>query len=51
MPLARGKSNKAVSRNIATLMHEGRPQKQSIAIAMRMAGRPKPNHVLSGYRK
>ena len=37
MPLKKGKSKKAVSRNIRTLVHEGRPQKQAIAIAMSKA--------------
>ena len=36
MPLKKGK--KAVSENISMLMHEGRPQKQAIAIAMSHAG-------------
>jgi len=39
MPLKKGKSKKAVSRNIRTLRHEGRPQKQAIAIAMAKAGK------------
>lgn len=38
MPLAKGRSKKVVSRNISKLMHEGYPQKQSIAIAMKKAG-------------
>lgn len=42
MPLKVGKSKKAVSANIRTLMHEGRPQKQAIAIAMDKAGKSKP---------
>ncbi len=41
MPLKRGKSSKAISANISTLVHEGRPQKQSIAIALRKAGKSK----------
>lgn len=41
MPLKKGKSDKAVSSNIRTLMHEGRPQKQAIAIALSEAGRSK----------
>lgn len=41
MPLKKGKSDKTVGKNIATLEHEGKPHKQAIAIAMSMAGRSK----------
>lgn len=41
MPLKKGKSQKTISANIRTEMHAGRPQPQAIAIAMRMAGKPK----------
>lgn len=41
MPLAKGKSRAAVSRNIKTLLEEGKPQKQAIAISMSMAGMEK----------
>lgn len=41
MPLAKGKSNKTVSKNIKTEMVAGRPQKQAIAIALNSAGRGK----------
>ena len=41
MPLKKGKSDKAVGQNISTLMHEGRKQKQAIAIALSVAGRSK----------
>ena len=34
MPLLVGKTQKAISANIRTLVHEGYPQKQAIAIAM-----------------
>ena len=45
MPLQKGKSDKAVGKNIKTLMAEGRPMKQAVAIAMRKAGKPKPKDM------
>jgi hypothetical protein len=42
MPLAKGSSRKAVSKNISTLRHEGYPQRQAIAIAMSKAGKSRP---------
>lgn len=38
MPLRKGKSKKVISGNIRMMMHEGRPQKQAVAIAMHEAG-------------
>lgn len=34
MPLVKGKSKKAVSKNIKTEMAAGKPQKQAVAIAL-----------------
>ena len=39
MPLAKGKSKKTISKNIATEMHAGKPQKQAIAIGLSEARR------------
>lgn len=41
MPLKKGKSQKVISENIRELRHSGRPEKQSIAIALSEARRGK----------
>lgn len=41
MPLAKGKSKAAVSKNIKTEMAAGKPQRQAVAIALNVAGKSK----------
>ena len=43
MPLEKGKSKKAVSRNVGTLISEGYPRKQAAAISLKKAGKSKPD--------
>lgn len=48
MPLKKGKSRKVISENISELRHSGRPEKQSIAIAMSEAGLSKKKKKKKG---
>ena len=48
MPLKKGKAN--IGKNIATEMEHGKPRRQAIAIAMRVAGMPK-KHVGCAHKR
>lgn len=41
MPLKKGSSDKTVSANVKTLVKEGMPRDQAVAVAMSQAGRSK----------
>jgi hypothetical protein len=41
MPLAKGSSDKTVSKNIKKLMEEGMPQRQAVAASLNAAGKSK----------
>ena len=41
MPLAKGSSKATISKNIKEMRHAGHPQDQSVAAAMRSAGKSK----------
>ena len=42
MPLSPGKGKTAISKNIRAEMQHGKSRKQAVAIAMRVAGKPRP---------
>jgi len=49
--MKKGKSKKVVEKNIAELIHSGKPQKQAVAIAMSEAGLSKPKKILKRKTK
>lgn len=51
MPLKEGKSKKVVSENIEKEMHEGMPQKQAVAVAMKKAGMSKDMGMMKQEKK
>lgn len=48
MPLTQSSSRAAISRNIRTLRHEGRPQNQAVAIALDVARRNRAQGGIAG---
>lgn len=54
MPLVKGKaasSKKGFSENVRREMHEGKPQKEAVAIAYSEAGEGKKKHKSKGKKK
>lgn len=45
MPLFKGNSNNIISQNVKELRNSGRPEAQSVAIALRQAGKQKAKSV------
>lgn len=51
MPLKKGSSDETVSKNIATLITEGKPQNQAIAIAYSKAGKTRKSKGKQGRKQ
>ena len=51
MPLKKGRSKKTIAMNIVELINSGRPQKQSVAIALDTAGKKGVDRVAKGGKK
>ena len=49
MPLKKGSGKKTISANIKELMHSGKKQSQSIAIAMSKAGKSRKDKGFFGH--
>jgi hypothetical protein len=50
MPLRKGASKATISSNIREMVAAGHPQKQAVAAAMRMAGKPKVKHYYGKHK-
>jgi hypothetical protein len=48
MPLKKGYSKKSISKNIGTLLKEGKPQKQAVAISLNIAKTTKRKRKKNG---
>ena len=51
MPLLPGSSDKVIGVNISTLIREGRPKAQAIAISIRKAGKAKREKAIHSAMK
>ena len=51
MPLLKGKSRKAIGKNIAIEEAHGKPHDQAVAIALSVAGKSKKKHLSRRKKK
>jgi uncharacterized protein YdaT len=51
MPLSKGKTPKAVSKNVKTLLDEGYPHKQAVAISLDKARKSRPQSKHKSEKK